>query len=638
MSLLDTLYAAGALRSVDHALAQALRRLDPATPDAVLVAAALASLAVANGHAGFDPAAPQRLIDIAQPLLWPAAGEWIRALQDSRFVACPADGTAVAASDAPLVYEHGLLYLRRYREYERQLAAGLRRVAVTAPAAVAPATLAPLFAALFPQARDGDDRQARAAAVALRHALMLVTGGPGTGKTTTITRLLVLLAAQARALGQPAPRIALAAPTGRAAERMAESLRRAVAAITPLVDVEEALLAALPASASTVHRLLGTIPDSTRFRHHADNPLPFDLIVVDEASMVDLPLMAKLVDAVAEGARLVLLGDADQLPSVEAGDVLAAILAAAGAGDTVSADDAQMLAPLLGELPAAAVAEPSAAPGRRVHLRRGYRQAEGFALAPLAEAVRTGNAARALELLRGDSLAGVRFAEDTFDPLDGPDRDLLLEGYRALARADSPAAALAQAGRLRLLTALREGPQGARGLNARIEELLGGGKRGAPAYFHGRLLLVTENSYRHHLFNGDVGVCLREGSGPVLAWFPGEEAGEVRAFHPAALPAHESAFAMTVHKAQGSEFEQVWLQLPRHDSRVLSRELLYTGLTRAKTALHLAGSAEVIHAALARHASRWSGLEWRLGGQHKEALPEQFFDKAESPHQQGALF
>src|SRR5690606_21962978 len=176
-----------------------------------------------------------------------------------------------------------------------------------------------------------------------------------------------------------------------------------------------------------------------------------------------------------------------------------------------------------------------------------------------------------------------------------------------------PAEALRQASRLRLLTALREGPAGARGLNARIEAQLSGRRIGTPpAWFPGRLLLVVENSYRHGLFNGDVGICMADAGGTPLAWFPGGP-DEVRAFQPAALPAHEGAFAMTVHKAQGSEFDEVWLQLPRADSRVLSRELLYTGLTRARTALHVAGSAEVIAAALARHAGRVSGLGWRLG-------------------------
>lgn len=230
------------------------------------------------------------------------------------------------------------------------------------------------------------DRQAQAAALALRRALLLVTGGPGTGKTTTIARLLLLRIAQAHASNTPAPRIALAAPTGRAAERMAESLRAAVAR-TIADGIDPSLADALPTGASTLHRLLGVIPDSPHFRHNADNPLPFDLIVVDEASMVDLPLMCKLVEAVADGTQLILLGDADQLPSVEAGDVLAAILQAAGPGDALQPDDAQALQPLLGGAP---VGSPRAVTshihtgglaGHRVHLLRGYRQADDFALA-----------------------------------------------------------------------------------------------------------------------------------------------------------------------------------------------------------------------------------------------------------------
>ena len=382
-------------------------------------------------------------------------------------------------------------------------------------------------------------------------------------------------------------------------------------------DVDPSLFATLPETASTLHRLLGTIPDSPHFRHHADNPLEYQVIVVDEASMVDLPLMAKLVEAVADGARLVLLGDPDQLPSVEAGDVLSAILAAAGAGDAVGTLDAAALQPLLGRaINGDADVDRRSFGGRRVHLRQGYRQAAGFALAPLAEAVRNGDADAALAMLRGEKLEGVHFHEAVFDPLERH-RDRLLRHWRALGEAVDPAEALLQAGRLRLLTAVREGAQGARALNARIEALLDEGGRstargGGPGYFHGRLLQVTENSYRHRLFNGDIGICLRDEAGVLVAWFAGEGESPPRPFHPATLPAHESAFAMTVHKAQGSEFNEVWLQLPRNDSRVLSRELLYTGLTRARSALHLAGSEAVIRAALSRHASRVSGLRWRL--------------------------
>lgn len=608
MSLHDALLRSGALRTLDHALAQTLRRLDPATPDRVLAAAALASLAVAHGHAGFDPARPQLLVDAL--LDWPEAADWAAEIAGSRWVVIPSALDAPARPDAPLVYEGGLLYLRRYREYERRLAAGLRRIAAGAPGTAELAPLQPLFHALFPRAGEAEDRQARAVALAMLHPLLLVTGGPGTGKTTTIARLLLMRVAQARSAGDPPPRIALAAPTGRAAERMAESLRKAVAILQANKALDPDLYSALPATASTLHRLLGTIPDQPDFRHHADNPLPFEVIVVDEASMIDLPLICKLVEAVADGASLVLLGDPDQLPSVEAGDVLAAILAAAGPGDALDAADAERLQPLLGPpLLLQAQAATHGLAGQRVHLSQGYRQAERFELAPLALAVREGDADQALALLRG-GLSGVHFHPDLPDPLESH-RDLLLGHWRALAEAPDPASALAQAGRFRLLTALREGPQGARRLNARIEEALGGHGGGA-GYFHGRLLLVTENSYRHQLFNGDVGICLRDARGALMAWFPGEQAGEVRQFHPAALPAHESAFAITVHKAQGSEFDEVWLQLPRHDSRVLSRELVYTALTRARRRLHLAAGETVLRSALGRHAARISGLAARL--------------------------
>ena len=605
MSLLRALQQSGALRTLDDALANTLRRLEPATPDEVLAAAALASLAVENGHAGFDPASPRQLVDADLP--WPDADAWRQTIVASPFVATPQSPTDEAEA-APLAFENGLLYLRRYREYERRLALQLQRIAAH-PVEGDVGSVAPVFAALFPEARSGD-RQARAAALALRRALLLVTGGPGTGKTTTIARLLALRVAQNGRAGAAPLRIALAAPTGRAAERMAESLRRAVAQMATH-GIDPALLDALPTQASTLHRLLGTLPDSPRFRHHADHPLPFGIVVVDEASMVDLPLMCKLTEAVAPGAQLILLGDADQLPSVEAGDVLAAILAAAGPGESLVAEDAAALRPLLGESDHAADS-PSALHGHRVHLQRGWRQSDALHLAPLADAVRNGHVVEAVSLLRGGGLSNVFFHEGIDDPLQA--RPGLLAHWRTLATQADPAQALREANRLRLLTALREGAQGARGLNARIEAALSGRRIGSPpAWFPGRLLLVTQNSYRHGLFNGDVGICLPDDAGTPLAWFPGDANSDVRAFHPAALPAHESAFAMTVHKAQGSEFDEVWLQLPRTDSRVLSRELLYTGMTRARSALHVAGSAEVMALALGRHASRVSGLGWRLG-------------------------
>jgi len=615
MSLLDTLLRQGALRPIDHALAQSLRRLgheDRDTDDRVLVAAALASSAVAQGHAGLDLAQPQLVC--AAEAEWPDAVEWEAVLRASRWVAQP-EADAVSAQ-APLALERGMLYLRRYREFERRLAAGLRRIAAAAPEAGDLAALAPLFATLFPHAHAGD-RQARAAALALLRSLLLVTGGPGTGKTTTIARVLVLLLAQARLTGRALPRIALAAPTGRAAERMAESLRAATAHLRALPGTEAGLLDgvlldgvlldAMPEAASTLHRLLGTLPDSPRFRHDADHPLPFDVLVIDEASMVDLPLMCRLVEAVPDGARLILLGDRDQLPSVEAGDVLTAITDAAGEGEALPPALAAALSPLLGEVPVR-VDDAGVLSGHRVQLQRGYRQAAALDLAPLAEALRRGDGEATLQRLR-DGLAGVHFHADLSDPLAGATRERLLAPWRALQQLDDPQQALQHAARLRLLTALREGPQGAQALNQRIEEAMAGMQR--DAYFHGRLLLITENSYRHGLFNGDIGVCQLDPTGVPVAWFAGGSEG-VRGFHPASLPAHTGAFAMTVHKAQGSEFDTVWLLLPRHDARSLSRELVYTALTRARRELHVCAGETVLRAAVARHAARVSGLAWRL--------------------------
>ena len=563
-------------RAFDEAFADSLVRLDPATDKRVRRAAMHASFAIAQGHAALA------LDDEADA----------DALRASRWVATPFPDEA-ADPAAPLVLENDLLFLRRYREYERRLAEGLRRIASATLPAPDDETLASLFDALFPPA-SRDPHQARAASLALRHALLLVTGGPGTGKTTTIARLLLLSVAHARNTGHPL-RIALAAPTGRAAERMAESLRNAVEALR-VSGVDPALCDALPQDAGTLHRLLGYLPDRTHFRHGPDLPLAYDLVVVDEASMVDLPLMCKLVEAIPDGARLVLLGDRDQLPSVEAGDVLAAIADAA----TTVEDDAPPRRNTFG--------------GIRVALQRTFRQTDALELAPLAAAVRDGDADTALALLREGRLRGVHFHEGAADPLAPSLREALLAPWRELGAVDAAdpehiAEALHLAARARLLTALRNGPQGAIALNARIEEALAGAQR--DPYFHGRLVAITENSYRHGLFNGDLGLSLRGEDGSAV-WF--RTAAGLRPFHPGALPAHAGAFAMTVHKAQGSEFDTAWLQLPGQPARTLSRELVYTAMTRARNALHVCASENALRAALATRAQRISGLAWRLRG------------------------
>jgi exodeoxyribonuclease V alpha subunit len=514
------------------------------------------------------------------------------------------------------VYQHGLVALRRYARYEQRLAdallartgsdvaadaagEGATNDGITAPDPAEGAALARLFA-LQPGVLD---RQALAAWTVLHQRLALVTGGPGTGKTTTVARMLALLAARA-----PGMRIALAAPTGRAAARLAEAVTAALARDVAGGHLDADVAARVPRAAQTLHRLLGWQRSGT-FRHDAALPLPYDVVVVDEASMVDLPLMAKLVDAVAPAARLVLLGDPDQLPAVEAGDVLGALCAAAGDGESLPPALARAAGEALqAPVPQATEAAPLA--GHRIHLTRGYRQANAVGIAALARAVQQGDAAAALERLRAGA-DGVRWI-DTGAPGFGPnalerrlDADVLPQ-YRALAQADDPQAALRLATRVRVLTALRQGPAGAQGLNDWFAQRLGGGD----PWFQGRLLMVTANSYRHGLFNGDTGVCWPDADGIPVAWF--EQEGRLRAWSPGQLPQHDTAFATTVHKAQGSEFDTVWLLLPPDASRVLSRELVYTGITRGRSALHLAGSVDAIETALSRHARRVSGLGFRL--------------------------
>lgn len=599
---------AGALREVDRAFARLLRRMG-AEPE-VRLAGALAMRAVALGHSGFVLDEARALLDELDVgadagVALPDAATWADALRASPLVATDPDASA------PLVFQHGLVALRRYARYERRLADALLARTGGAPVASPGAVEAPGFddtaalARLFALQPGTLDRQALAAWTVLRQRLALVTGGPGTGKTTTVARMLALLAARA-----PGTRIALAAPTGRAAARLAEAVTDALARDVADGRLDADVAARVPRQAQTLHRLLGW-QRTGAFRHDATLPLPYDVVVVDEASMVDLPMMAKLVDAVAPAARLVLLGDPDQLPAVEAGDVLGALCAAAGDGEALppalargASEALQAPVPEVGLERDADRATPLA--GHRIHLTRGYRQANAAGIAALARAVQQGDTVAALEQLRAGA-DGVHWL-DTGAPGFGPgalERRLeadVLPQYRALAQADDPQSALRLATRVRVLTALRHGPAGAQAWNAWFAQRLGGGD----PWFQGRLVMVTANSYRHGLFNGDTGVCWPDADGNPVVWF--EQEGKLRAWSPGQLPQHDTAFATTVHKAQGSEFHQVWLLLPARVSRLLSRELIYTGVTRARKVLKVVASSQQLSDILLRKSKRWSGL------------------------------
>ena len=625
---LDRLRAAGVLRDVDVHFARVAGRLAAESDPLVLLGMAAASRAPGAGHACVELARPDRLVRAepgargreAPAVAWPDATAWRAALTASTAVATPAE--FAAGGRRPLVLDGDRLYLARHWEYERRLVGALAARAGRTCDGVDETALAAGLDRLFPpgphDATDGVHGGQRAAATtAVRRHLAVITGGPGTGKTTTVCRVLALLAEQAIARGEAPPRIVLAAPTGKAAARLAESVCAGIAALA----LAAAVAAAIPRVATTLHRLLGWQPRTpTRFRHGADLPLPADVVVVDEASMVDLALMAKLVDAVAPDARLVLLGDHDQLASVEAGSVLADLCG----GDAASRAPTNMPnVPSNGTPPVAACV---------VRLTRSYRFDGRGAIGRLAAAVNAGDADAALAILRGgpaggddgsgtDEVAFVELADGRAGEAQAARLCARSAGaYARAARSSGPHAALDAFDALRILAAHRGGAWGVGGLNdVVVRHLAGTGDlppdAGARPWYHGQPVLVTENDPTVELFNGDVGVVLADGDGRSLrAWFRSGSAGGVRGVAPARLPAHETVYAMTVHKSQGSQFDAVVLVLPPRPSPVLTRELLYTGVSRARRRVTVVGSEATLRAGIADRVQRAGGVRDALWG------------------------
>ncbi|MBW3664205.1 MAG: exodeoxyribonuclease V subunit alpha [Actinobacteria bacterium] len=627
--------AAGILGPADVHAARVICRLTGENRDDVLLAIALTVRAPRFGHVCADLATVADTVapddDATVPtdaLAWPDLADWVELVRSSPAVAIgtpdrdgePTLFDAVSAGHQPLTLVDTRLYLDRYWRYERRVATELERRAQLAEARVDDRALAAILDRLFPGVED-DDRQRVAAETGVRRRVAVIAGGPGTGKTTTVARLLATLHEVAEVGGARAPRVGLAAPTGKAADRLTVAIHDAAGELDTSHEVRDRLRGS---TATTLHRLLGWNPGNpTRFRHRAEDPLPHDVIVVDETSMVSLALMAKLLDALREDARIVLVGDPDQLQSVEAGTVFGDIVGPAATAGAGGSDPERPVRASDGARTAAAPAEPHGAIAAGiVVLTRVHRFREDSGIAALATAARSGDADTAVDVLRGgyDDLTWLDAPGDADRSADhlGTVHDAVCGAGGAVVRAAMAGRvdeALAHLHELRVLCGHRRGPAGVSGWVPLIESWLTAAAPGfAPhrTWHEGRPVLVTSNDRRLGLWNGDQGVTVVGDDDRLVVAFPGPDGA--RLFRPTRLEDVETVHAMTIHKSQGSQFGHVVVVLPDPTSRVLTRELLYTAVTRAQQRLTVLGTEASVRAGVERGVARNSGLRELLWG------------------------
>lgn len=546
---------------------------------------------------------------------WRAIGEPNEETIYQTLLQCDAVSLVSEQRNSPLILSGRTLYLQRMWLYEKQIAEYFSQVNIST---VDQEQIAPVLAQLFAPAddvtRDTIDWQKIAAAVAVTSKTAVISGGPGTGKTTTVARILAALI-KLKPTDSADFIIELAAPTGKAAARLTESLGAALGYIS-LTDDERRML---PQQAKTLHRLLGAQPESQKLRYHRDNRLALDILIVDEASMVDMPMMAKLIEALPEHARVIFLGDKDQLASVEAGAVLGDICRYANTG--YSRQRAQQLSQLTGyDLTQHSTDTGPVIRDNLCLLRKSYRFSANSGIGQLAFAVNNGNAKQAERILNSgldDVISHTLMTEQDYAELLLSSAEFYRQYLLSVKAKLTPEIILEQYNHYRLLTALREGPFGISGLNERLEQLLH--RQGLirrpinrlNKHYEGRPIMISRNDSPLGLFNGDIGILLKDSDGQLRAYFQLPD-GTIKGIQPNRLPQHDTAFVMTVHKSQGSEFEHTALVLPKVYSPVITRELVYTAMTRAKNKLSVYAEPWILRKAIETPTQRRSGLAEQL--------------------------
>jgi exodeoxyribonuclease V alpha subunit len=617
MDILDKIDRSDYFSSIDRHFARFMTELSPQPDPVIGLSAALVSRNNREGDVCIDLNSFAGLTlgsetEVEYTLTCPNLSKWREHLGKSDLVGKPGEYYPLIRDDADR------LYLYRYWEYEKNLIDLIRSRTRDDVGEVDPEKLKQHLDVFFPETgKPGIDWQKLAAAVVVLKGFCVISGGPGTGKTYAIARILATLIEE----HDPEElRIYLTAPTGKAAARLAESIGNAKKAMI----CDPNTLDAIPDVSATIHRMLKPVKGSPYFIYNRENPLPADVVVVDEASMVDLPLMSKLIQALPENSKLILIGDRHQLASVQAGSVLGDIC-----GDKIDNGFSEAFARTLAavvncnrEQLTSPRNEKADIQDSMVYFTRSYRFEKESGINALSRAVNKGAVDDVLDILRQG-----RYPEIKWYPLSNHvgHHNLLSktidEHYHRLGNADAPQNALDELNRFRILCAVNQGELGVDTINAKAAAVLAAEEKNwvpggfKSEWYHGRPILITENDYTLGLFNGDVGISMvleTTDDKACHVYFRGGPAGTLQRFAPSRLPRHQDVYAMTIHKSQGSEFDEVLLVLPEKDNPLLTRELLYTGITRAKRKLSILASESVIRSAVSRRIERASGLREAL--------------------------